>query len=249
MSLARFRTPVLAVLGLCLIVAMALTLPGCGRRQPLELNIRPSGQTIEVGQTVTFILWNDSTDTEEDAKRWDWYVSPEGAECDSGEFTATEPGYYTVSVLRDEWDTSDQPLKVNVAHITVVAKAPSEVLYDNHNDQGVSNGGTPASFEILDQVLLTSVETYHWNDAAGVGETGEISLQAEDGTVYGPWKTDGREGQGGAPNAYWTAVADIELPPGNYIVIDSDPGTWSQNAGTGGEGMVRISVEAESATD
>lgn len=247
MSRARFRTPVLTVLGLCLIVVVAVAVTGCGnQREPVVLEIRPGTSTLEVGQTVNFILWNVSTGTEENGLHWDWWVDPlEGAKCVGGEFTATEPGEYTVTVLRIEGDTDDQPVKVYDARVTVVEKAPSEVLYDNHNDQGVSNGGTPASFELLEQVMLTTVETYHWNDAAGVGETGEISLQAEDGTVYGPWETEGREGQGGVPNAYWTAVADVELPPGNYTVIDSDPGTWSQNAGTGGAGMVRISVEAE----
>ena len=117
--------------------------------------------------------------------------------------------------------------------------------YDNHNSAAVYNNGTPATLEFDEPIQIDSIQTYHWNDGAGSPQTGQIWIQAEDGTVYGPWDTAGSEGQGGVPNAYWTASPGIELPPGNYTVMDSDPATWSQNSRSQGEGMVRIYTEAE----
>jgi hypothetical protein len=36
----------------------------------------------------------------------------------------------------------------------------------------------------------------------------------------------------------------VTVPAGRYTVIDSDPGTWSQNADSGGEGHVIVHGEA-----
>jgi hypothetical protein len=152
-------------------------------------------------------------------------------------FTATIPGVYEVGVLKEGRLANYSP-----ATVTVV-EAASGVSLNNHNVLAVQNGGTPPTFEFEDVMKLLTVQTYHYNLGSGVGETGEISLQAEDGTVYGPYATEGREGQGGVPNAYWTATPDVELPPGSYTVIDSDPSTWSQNSGSGGEGFVVIEGE------
>jgi len=121
-----------------------------------------------------------------------------------------------------------------------LAEAAESVLLDNQNILAVQNGGTSPSFTVAAATTITKIQTYHWNDASGMGSTGTISLKADDGTVYGPWSTSGAEGQGGVPNAYWAATPDVVIPAGRYTVVDSDPGTWSQNADSGGEGFVIV---------
>jgi len=99
------------------------------------------------------------------------------------------------------------------------------------------NGATsPTSFAITRPWLVTRIVTYHWNNRSGV-EPGHLSLLADDGTKYGPWAAEGLPGQGGVPNAYWSVRPNEIIPAGGYTVIDSDPGTWSQNNETGGRGM------------
>ena len=128
------------------------------------------------------------------------------------------------------------------------AEKPAEVaetaIFDNQNILAVYNGGTSPSFTVASATTITKIQTYHWNDASGNGSTGTISLRADDGTVYGPWDTVGAEGQGGVPNAYWAATPNETIPAGRYTVVDSDPGTWSQNADSGGEGFVIVHGQA-----
>jgi hypothetical protein len=116
------------------------------------------------------------------------------------------------------------------------AAGAESVLFDNQNILAVYNGGTSPAFSLPSATIIDTIRTYHWNDANGNGSTGTISLKADDGTVYGPWSTTGADGQGGVPNAYWTASPGVTVPAGRYTVIDSDPGTWSQNADSGGAG-------------
>lgn len=118
---------------------------------------------------------------------------------------------------------------------------PDEEIYTNHNISAVQNGATEdTKFTLTQPRTITYIENYHWNSAKGNTTTGTISLEAEDGTIYGPWETSGLPGQGGVPNAYWAAKPNIELPAGTYKVLDSDPDTWSQNSMSGGSGMVRV---------
>ncbi len=103
---------------------------------------------------------------------------------------------------------------------------------------GVSNGATqPTTFTINSSWLVTSITTYHWNDAQGTTTTGTIGLRAAGGATFGPWQTTGQPGQGGVPNAYWVAAPNVVIPPGTYTVVDSDPSTWAQNDETGGAGI------------
>jgi hypothetical protein len=108
------------------------------------------------------------------------------------------------------------------------------------NIAGVMNGATvPFEFAITEPVYIVSAYTYHWNDAQGRAP-GTIGFERRDGLSFGPFPARGSDGQGGVPNAYWTIEPDVILPAGNYRVIDSDPSTWSQNAGTGGIGMGQV---------
>ncbi len=136
------------------------------------------------------------------------------------------------------YDTQDDA----IAAEGEASKAP---LFDNQNILAVQNGGTSPTFKVPSTTIITSIETYHWNDAAGNGSTGKISLKKTDsGEVYGPWETVGRPGQGDVPNAYWAASPNVTLSAGSYTVIDSDPSTWSQNADSGGEGFTVVQAES-----
>lgn len=127
---------------------------------------------------------------------------------------------------------------------TTTAPAASEgtaapLLFEIASIAGVSNGPTAPSVADLPAARVTAIVTYHWNNAQGA-TPGTVALQGADGTMYGPFPTTGSPGQGGVPNAYWTAVVNIQVPAGRYTVIDSDPATWAWTPDTGGRGMVHI---------
>jgi len=113
-------------------------------------------------------------------------------------------------------------------------------LIYNGNADAVRNGGAPAVFRFDRAYVITLIQTYHWNDGRGTAAPGTIGLKDERGREYGPFPAAGSKGQGGVPNAYWKATLNLILEPGTYTVHDSDPATWSQNAGTKGRGIVLI---------
>ena len=87
-------------------------------------------------------------------------------------------------------------------------------------------------------LVITLIRTYHWNDGKGTSAAGMIGLQDDArGMTIGPWQAKGEPETGGVPNAYWVAEPNIELPPGEYVVVDSDPATWSWNEETQGRGI------------
>jgi hypothetical protein len=98
----------------------------------------------------------------------------------------------------------------------------------------VFGGGTSPTVTFNQNYYLTDILTYHWNDGKGP-PAGTIALQDSKGKTYGPWATTLVSG------VYWTAKPSITLPAGTYTVIDSDPGTWSQNTETGGKGITTAS--------
>lgn len=132
--------------------------------------------------------------------------------------------------------------------------------YDNTNINAVANGGVAPVIVLakrpnLNGCILCQIETYHWNNAAGV-VPGAITAtfrdpqapgggQAAPTTPVGP--TTASPGQGGAPNVNWAQNFNGPfIPDGSRIdVVDSDPATWSQNAGSGGKGFTKIWCEAE----
>lgn len=87
-------------------------------------------------------------------------------------------------------------------------------------------------------VVVTLVETNHWRSGKGAA-AGTISLLGEDGTLYGPWPAMGRP-SGTVADAYWFVEPWVELPPGTYTVIDSQPTTWTHSTWTKGVGYVRV---------
>lgn len=98
------------------------------------------------------------------------------------------------------------------------------------NDGGAFDGGQPAAFTLDRDYYVTELWTYHANKEKG-DPTGTNGITAADGTVYGPWPADKNNG------IYWKSTPNITLKAGNYLVTDSDPGSWSQNAACGGQGM------------
>ena len=103
----------------------------------------------------------------------------------------------------------------------------------------VESGGAsaPSIFTTTAPWHVVQIWTYHWNDAKGAtpGRIGIRDLATR--KLYGPFRATGRPGQGGVPNAYWVATVSIDLPAGRYQYVDSQPGTWAQNAETGHRGM------------
>lgn len=105
-----------------------------------------------------------------------------------------------------------------------------------------NNPPNPTAFTIDQPRVMTKIATYHWNDGQGTQAPGTIMLMGPDWKMYGPWQAEGMPGMGGVPNAYWlvTLPGGVELPPGKYSIIDSEPETWSQNAETDNCGIVSV---------
>jgi hypothetical protein len=109
--------------------------------------------------------------------------------------------------------------------------AATRELFNNGNGGAVYNGPsrqTVIAFQTA--TFVSKITDYHWNNGAGA-RPGTIALRSASGQVFGPWRAT-LQGKG-----YWVAAPGVVLPAGSYTVIDSDPGTWSQNAGSGGAGM------------
>jgi hypothetical protein len=114
------------------------------------------------------------------------------------------------------------------------------VIFENGNIYTVYNEPTtPTKFILRKPSVITSIVNYHWNFGRG-SDPGTIDLQDSTGKTYGPWATTGSPGQGGVPNAYWTARPNIKLPPGEYTVIDSEESTWAQNEGSNNSGFTIV---------
>jgi hypothetical protein len=116
-----------------------------------------------------------------------------------------------------------------------------EVLIFERNTLGAveNNPPNPTKFTLDRSYSITEIRTYHWN--YGQGQTpGIIGIQDSNGKVWGMWPASGQPGMGGVPGAYWSVRLNLELPPGEYTILDSDPATWSHNSDTGGEGIVWV---------
>ena len=124
-------------------------------------------------------------------------------------------------------------------------------LFDNGNVYAVQNGGTSPTFSTNGLAYcLVSVKTYHWNSGHGTSAPGRVGLRVVEGlggagATLGPWQAAGSPGQGGVPNAYWTAgpggVQPVVLN-GTYSCADSNPATWAQNVSSGGHGFCAVTV-------
>jgi hypothetical protein len=123
-----------------------------------------------------------------------------------------------------------------------------ELIFERNTLGSVQNGPTsPTTFAVDREWTVTEIKTYHWNYGQGRAP-GMIGLQDERGMVLGMWPASGLPGSGGVPDAYWTARPNLAIGPGDYMILDSDPATWSQNSDTGGEGVAWVyGVSSEAA--
>jgi hypothetical protein len=121
-----------------------------------------------------------------------------------------------------------------------------DLIFEVFSVAGVNcaNPPVPSTFTISEERTIVMIATYHWCDGENPGT---ISLQRQDGTIYGPWQAIGRDGSGGASNRYWeVGFADgLNLPPGTYTIIDSRPGTWSWTEDVGNRGHSYVFAQKE----
>lgn len=122
----------------------------------------------------------------------------------------------------------------------VVQSNAEQTLFNNSNDGVVRNGPAKSvEFTVDVPTRITYVQTYHWNDGAGVAP-GRIGLKSRNGTPVGMWDAVGTPGQGGVANAYWEVEPDVVVEPGTYVVVDSDPASQATNDQMGGAGQTVI---------
>lgn len=147
-----------------------------------------------------------------------------------------------------------QPTQTPVSQggLSETAQAPILAMkmgltWTNENTGTVTNNPTsPTTIPFETDVQILSISTYHWNNGQGVPVPGTIGLKSSDGTIFGPWKATGENGQGGVPNARWTAVPDNSdgagqvLKKGTYTIIDSDESTWSVNEKSKNQGFCTV---------
>lgn len=115
----------------------------------------------------------------------------------------------------------------------IVGAGQEVELFRNGDSRGVSNGGKAAGFVLDRPARITSILAYHYNNGAGA-PAGSLQVMADDGTLYGAWPA------ALANRLNWVVQPNVVLPPGHYRVIDSDPATWAQNAGSNQQGHVII---------
>jgi hypothetical protein len=147
----------------------------------------------------------------------------------------TQPGTFNVKVADATGATRTVQVKVVPGKTTTPTwGAETQVFYVwNSLSQGV--GGKSPSFTLQKSLMLTKIINTHFNFGKGA-PPGQISLRDATGRIYGPWQATASK----VNNAAWTVTPNVVIPAGQYTVIDSSPGTWSQNSRTGGLGFTSI---------
>ncbi|MDO8915573.1 MAG: hypothetical protein Q7W16_05770 [Coriobacteriia bacterium] len=141
---------------------------------------------------------------------------------------------------RREQPIADAPSeKTSPSTQPIAQPVTAEEIFNNGNTLGVYEGGKRPSVKLTQDVVITEISTYHYNQMKGA-TPGTISLEGDDGKVYGPWQTSGLVGQGDVQNATWVAKPNATVPAGTYAIVDSDPATWSQNDTSKGFGFTTI---------
>lgn len=114
----------------------------------------------------------------------------------------------------------------------------SPVLFSN-GSIGATHPGVLAesSFVLSRRTFVAQVMTYHYGARR---KPGTIALRRDDGAIIGPWQAAGAGGQGRVPWAYWWAQPGVTLEPGRYVIVDSDPASWSWEEVTRGAGIFKV---------
>jgi hypothetical protein len=92
-------------------------------------------------------------------------------------------------------------------------------------------------------ILVRTLRTYHWNNGRGAAP-GSIALIDAGGRTLGSWRARGEPGQGGAPNAYWSAQVNLRLDPGSYTLTTSSNETWATNEGARWRGFYAMEFQS-----
>jgi hypothetical protein len=130
----------------------------------------------------------------------------------------------------------------------------STVIFDNTNGYGVTQASPmpPAYtlFTLTRPETVTSVSTYHWDNGHGTPYAGMIYILVphSGGQVWAKAQAQGSPGQGGVPNANWTATFNVTLSAGQWQIWDSSPTTWSYDAQSGGAGFADVEGNAASSS-
>jgi parallel beta-helix repeat protein len=142
--------------------------------------------------------------------------------------TGTFPFTATVSDSGPPVQTVSQSMTLNVVPFTP-NPTNGGLLFDNWNTAGVLSGPpTATTFYLPSTTKITQIANYHYFNGGAL--PGTISLQNQNGQLFGPFATVGVPGQGGVANAAWVGTPNIIVPAGVYTVIDSNSATWSYNA-------------------
>ncbi len=143
----------------------------------------------------------------------------------------------------------EHPISLSIAYVLLGITAiflmclliinPATSQYEHSifevKDPGGSYSGYPpndAEFYISQPTTITKIRNYHCNSGGKAPEW--IGLKSN-GNIIGRWDANGEN-----ENKYWVVQPNIRLEPGNYVVVDSDVSTWSQNSNTGGRGITRV---------
>lgn len=104
-----------------------------------------------------------------------------------------------------------------------------ELIFSVEPQGSISNNPpNPTGFSLDRTKTITHIKTYH-----SQGQTpGSIGLRDQNGNIIGRWSASG--------NTYWEAYPYIDLSPGYYIVVDSDPSTWTYGSNSGGRGAAWV---------
>ena len=110
-------------------------------------------------------------------------------------------------------------------------------VFTNFNSNDPSDGSAqPPHFTLTEPYVITKVTTLH----AGGKNPGQISIKNDmTGQTYGPWNASASS-YGGVSNGLWVSSNEVTLPAGTYVVIDSDPPSWTFNDASDMRGIVWI---------
>lgn len=148
------------------------------------------------------------------------------------------------------------PLLVTLVFILATTlSAAQEVIVFKLESLGAVYNHPPKKtvFSISKPTHITKIWTYHWNNGQG-SMPGSIGLRnVKTGQLLGKWSAVGTRhlfnvspgsvwpSKGdGPPWLYWAVQPLIDLQPGTYEVLDSDPMTWSTNAEMGHRGVAWV---------
>jgi hypothetical protein len=135
------------------------------------------------------------------------------------------------------------------------AQAQTEViLFKLTSQAAVHNNPSQRTMFRLDQpAFISKMFTYHWNNGWGAG-AGRVGLRnAATGQMVGMWNAVGTQHMfdltpgaawpsrgDGPPMLHWAVQPNVQVPPGTYEIVDSDPGTWASNAEMGNRGCAWV---------